>query len=159
MRKRIFHPPTQRSEPLPSVKDCLELERLALVEITSEDTAFPIESALLPGTGPGWRAAHSGEQTIRLLFDEPQNLRRISLLFEETEAARTQEFVLRWAVAEGHPWQEIVRQQWNFSPHGSRREVEDYHVHLSDVAMLELQIVPDKSGGPARATLTQMCLA
>jgi len=95
MRKRILHPPTQRSEPLPPFKDCLELERLAQVEITSEDVAFPIESALLPGTGSGWRAAYSGEQTIRLLFDEPQKLSRISLLFEETGAARTQEFVLR----------------------------------------------------------------
>ncbi len=49
----------------------LDLELLAQVEFTSEDVDYPIESALIPGTGPGWRAAQPGEQTIRLLFDEP----------------------------------------------------------------------------------------
>jgi hypothetical protein len=34
-------------------------------------------------------------QTIRLLFDEPQELRRISLVFKEDEMMRTQEFVMR----------------------------------------------------------------
>jgi len=41
----------------------------------------------------GWRAADSGTQTIRLIFDEPQKLTRISLVFEESETERTQEFV------------------------------------------------------------------
>src|SRR5208283_1620173 len=74
----------------------LDLELLAQVEITSEEVDNPIESALIPGTGLGWRAAHPGEQTIRLLFDEPRNLRRIHLLFDEDKQMRTQEFVLRW---------------------------------------------------------------
>jgi hypothetical protein len=43
----------------------------------------------------GWRAAEFGAQIIRLIFDEPQRLERISLVFEETETERTQEFVLR----------------------------------------------------------------
>jgi hypothetical protein len=47
----------------------LDLDLLAQVEITSEDVDYPIESALMPGVGPGWRAAQPGEQTIRLLFD------------------------------------------------------------------------------------------
>ena len=41
----------------------LDLELLAQVEITSEDVDNPIESALIPGTGLGWRAAQPGEQT------------------------------------------------------------------------------------------------
>ena len=56
---------------------------LAEVEITSEDAAHPIESALLPGSTSGWRAAEPGKQTIRLLFANPQRLRRIWLNFEE----------------------------------------------------------------------------
>ena len=33
----------------------LDLQRLARVELSSEDEAYPIESALAPGAGPGWR--------------------------------------------------------------------------------------------------------
>jgi hypothetical protein len=67
----------------------------------------------------------------RLLFDQPLKVKRISLVFEETENARTQEFVLRWSSDLGRSFREIVRQQWNFSPPGTAREVEDYLVDLS----------------------------
>src|SRR5450759_2545315 len=76
----------------------LDLERLAQVEITSEDVDYSIESALIPGTGSGWRATQPGEQTIRLLFDEPLRLQRLHIVFHEDEHERTQEFVLRWSV-------------------------------------------------------------
>lgn len=67
-----------------------------MVEFTSEDKDYPVESAFVSGA-LGWRAALPGSQTIRLLFDRPQRLKHISLVFEETETARTQEFVLRWS--------------------------------------------------------------
>src|SRR3974377_1324854 len=63
----------------------LDLELMAQGEITSEEVDYPIESALIPGTGLGWRAAQPGEQTIRLLFDEPRGLRGIHLKFHEGE--------------------------------------------------------------------------
>ena len=66
---------------------------------------------------------------------------------------RTQEFVLRWSQGMEHSFQEIVRQEWNFSPHGSVREIEDYAVERTGVIVLELIIVPNKSGGEARASL------
>ena len=50
----------------------------------------------------------------------------IALLFEETEIVRTQEFVLRWSPDGGHSFQEIVRQQWNFSPPNTTSEIEEY---------------------------------
>jgi hypothetical protein len=56
---------------------------------------------------------------------------------------RTQEFVLRWSGDGGRSFREIVRQQWNFSPPNTIREVEEYRVELSDVTVLELVIVPD----------------
>jgi hypothetical protein len=71
----------------------LDLDREAVVEVTSEQKDYPVESALVSGEMQGWRAADSGRQTIRLVFDEPQRLTRISLVFEETETQRTQEFV------------------------------------------------------------------
>jgi hypothetical protein len=137
----------------------IDHERLAQVEIASEDVDYPIESALLPDTGSGWRAAQSGEQTIHLRFDEPLRLKRIHLVFHEGELERTQEFVLRWSPDDGQSYRELVRQQYNFSPPEAVREVEDYDVDLDGVTALKLRIVPDISGGSPRASLTQVRLA
>jgi hypothetical protein len=137
----------------------VNLEQLAQVEISSEEPAFPIEAALQPGTAGGWRAAQPGPQTIRLRFDRPQRLRRILLVFTDQEAARTQEFALRWSADSGNSYREIVRQQWNFSPPQAMREVEDYQVDLAGVTVLELEIVPDISGGAARASLAEWRVA
>jgi len=133
-----------------------DLEHAATVEVTSEDKDFPIESSLSIEPRQGWRAAQSGAQTIRLVFDEPQELQRISLVFEEKEITRTQEFVLRALSNPGGPFREIVRQQWNFSAPTSTREIEEYHVELSEVTVLELTIAPDISGGAARASLKSL---
>jgi hypothetical protein len=157
MRKRLIASVSQHAS-IPS-EAWLDVESAAVVEVTSEDTAYPIESALLVGEKRGWRAAKSGSQTIRLIFDEPQNLRRIWLVFDETETRRTQEFLLRWSADAGHSFRDIVRQQWNFSPPETVREVEDYTVELSDVRVLELIIVPDKTGGEAHASLESLRLA
>jgi hypothetical protein len=138
---------------------CLDLERLAQVEITSESAEHPIESALIPDRGPRWRAAQPGKQTIRLTFDQPLSLGRILLRFEEEEQARTQEFVLRWLPEGQQSPREIVRQQFTFSPPATNEEIEDYSVKLNGVTELELEIVPDISGGGAYASLAQLRLA
>jgi len=158
MRKRLI---TQKPQDSSSPNEAwLDLESAAVVEVTSEDKGYPIESALVSGETLGWRAADSGTQTIRLVFDVPQRIRRIWLAFEETEAERTQEFVLRWSSDGGHSFREIVRQQWNFSPPETTREIEDYKVELSDVTVLEIVILPDKSrGAAARASLKSLRLA
>lgn len=137
----------------------LDLEKAASVEVSSEDENYPIESALLGDEKRGWCAAEAGSQTIRLIFDSPQRLRRIFLAFEDSEVLRTQEFVLRWSSHPGQPFREIVRQQWNFSSPGGVREIEDYAVDLFDVGVLELIIVPDKGGGEALASLVKMRVA
>ncbi len=157
MRKRIIAQVQQ--ETAPPDQDWLNVEGLAEVEITSEEAAHPIESALLPGRASGWRAAGPGKQTIRLLFAYPQRLRRIWLNFVETRTERTQEYVLRWSPDGGQSFREIVRQQWNFSPQGASCETEDHHVELPAVTVLELSIIPDTSGGNAFACLEQLRLA
>ena len=157
MRKRMISQGTQNVSPLD--ESWLDLQRVAQVELTSEVMAYPIEAALIPGDGSGWRAAQPGEQTIRLRFDELQKVRRIQLLFHEEVKARTQEFVLRWSPDGGQSYREIVRQQYNFSPPGMTREFEDYRVDLTGVTALELRIVPDINGGDARASIAQMRIA
>jgi len=156
MRKRIVNP-VQQETPSPDL-EWLNIGELAEVEITSEDAAHPIESALLPSQS-GWRAAGSGKQTIRLLFDSPQRIQRIWINFVEPSTERTQEYVLSWSPDGGQSFHEIVRQQWNFSPQGATSETEDIHVELPAVTELELSIIPDISGGNAFASLAQLRLA
>ena len=157
MRKKIID-----SDRKPNVEpdpEWLDVEKLAVVEVSSEDAAFPVESALVPGMAPGWRASGPGEQMIRLRFDNPRQLRRIRLNFEEPAMERTQEFVLRWSGDYGQSYREIVRQQWNFSPAGASSETEDYHLELQAVTLLELSINPDISGSDAIASLKELRLA
>ncbi len=151
MRKRLIETSTNYVEH--DTSEWLDLERLAVAEVTSEEAGYPLESALGPGDGPGWRAAVPGEQLIRFVFDEPQRIRRIRVVFEEPSETRTQEFVLRWSSTDSDASREIVRQRWNFHPHEATREVEIYRTELESVGVLELSIIPDVQGGHALSTL------
>src|SRR5215210_2906936 len=108
MRKRITAPPEQAA--LPRDGDWLDIEKIAEIEITSEKADHPIECALLPGKDQGWKATQSGEQVLRVIFDAPQKLSRIRVVFVENHHQRTQEFVLRWS-KDSTTFTEIVRQQ------------------------------------------------
>jgi len=158
MRKGIIEHGLQGT-PSGEQQEWLDLECLIQIEVTSEDAAHPIELALVHADAQGWRAEGLGEQTIRLLFDEPVKLRRVRLVFREELQGRTQEFVLRWSSDGARTYREIVRQQYTFSPPGTVREIEEYAVDLDGVTTLELRIVPDIGGGDARASLERMQLA
>jgi len=140
-----------------SQEEWLDLKATSMVEVTSEDPNFPIDSALA-AKDPGWRAAEEGEQIVRIVFDKPTPLQRIRLEFSETDAERTQQFTLRWA-RKGEPLREIVRQQWNFSPQGSTSEVEDYRVNLNGVSVLELALKPDLQANRGFASLVAWRIA
>jgi hypothetical protein len=155
LRKRILaHEPAERRS-LSEDAGWLPLGEIATVDISSEDPEFPIEGALLPG-GTGWRAGQPGKQQIRIIFDTPRSLRRIQLRFEDASMERTQQFVLSWSGPDGSPGREIVRQQWNFSPGGSTTEVEDYHVEVENLSVLELTIVPDIALRPCHARISSL---
>ena len=158
MRKQITNEGIQEA-PSADNQLWLDLEHLVKVELTSEDAEHPIESALIMNTGSGWRAQQPGKQTIRLLFDKPHRIRRIQLVFQEDELDRTQEFVLRWSPGGEVSCREIVRQQYNFSPPGNSRELEDYIVDLDGLTILELSIIPDISTEKTCASLAQLRLA
>jgi hypothetical protein len=155
MRKQIIN--RDDREAAAGQRQWLGLEELAQVEVTSEDPAHPVESALAGNRARGWRAAAPGKQTIRIVFDEPQKISHIALTFREPEHQRTQEFVLRWSDAENS--REIVRQQYNFSPPETILEQENYDLALERVKSLEVVINPDISGGSARASLERLDLA
>jgi hypothetical protein len=156
MRKRFI----AQSDPGAADKqvDWLGIETSAEAEVSSEDQAFPLESALGILPGPGWKAARPGVQTIRLLFDHPLSVRRIHLEFYEEHQERTQDFVLLWSDDGGNTYRELLRQQFNFNS-AATREIEDYEVKLDKVSALELRIVPDLARREAVATLRRWQIA
>jgi len=156
MRKRMIGRESQQSEE--PAQNWLKVEGIAEAELSSELNEYPIEMALNPDSSSHWQAAEAGEQIIRLRFDEAQDIKRIRLMFNP-DGARTQEFVLRSSSDGGKSYQDIARQQYNFSQPDSMSELEDYQVDLHGVTTLELVIVPDISGGSATATLSQWLLA
>jgi hypothetical protein len=153
MRKRLVATKKIAQDP-----DWLGMETCAEAEVTSEAAGFPLESALGILSGPGWKSAEPGMQTIRLLFDHPLRVRRIHLEFCGEDGERTQEFALLWSSDGGETYREIVRQQFNFSS-SATRQVENYIVDLDRVSALELQIIPDISGREAQASLRRLQLA
>lgn len=153
MQKRMVH-----ASVAPPPGRWLDVDMLADVELTSEEAAHPVEAALTSGDGSGWRASERGTQSIRLVFHNPQSLRRIRLRFDEADTERTQEFTLRWSPDGGRTFREVVRQQYTFSPAGSTSEVEDLNVDLVAVTALELTIIPDQRGG-SYASLAEWRLA
>lgn len=139
----------------PAEAPWIDIERDAEIDVTSEDATHPVESVFRTGEPGCWRAAEPGAQTLRLRFDNPRRIERIRVVFAESDVSRTQEFALRWSGDEGRTYRDVVRQQYTFSPPGTVREVEDYTVQLNGVTTLELHIVPDISGGMARACLEE----
>lgn len=136
----------------------LDLEQLIQLELTSEKDTHPIEAAYTTNESEGWRAGKPGKQTIRLIFKEPHPIKRIRLVFQETEQARIQEYLLSWLSADGLSYQEIVRQQYNFNPSTTVQQVEDYTVDLNAVKVLDLTINPDISNPGAYASLAHLQL-
>lgn len=157
MRKRITNHDAQKYAAVD--EGWLDLEKVAQVEVSSEEAQHPIEAALLPGVSAGWRAAAPGQQLVRLMFDKPQNLRLIRLVFEEHGQERLQEYTLRWSSGVGQAYREIVRQQYNFSPPTTTTEVENHTVNLDSCAELELSIIPDLRGSAAHAAVVEFRVA
>lgn len=155
MRKRIVDL-VKESETF-TAEQSLDIQAIAEVELTSEDPANVIESAFRPG-GSGWRASSAGVQRIKLIFDEPQQIGLVHLVFQETEQPRTQEFALRWSSDKEGSMCNLIRQQYSFSPPATTRESEDYHTKLTGVAALELEIIPDISGNQAYASIQELRL-
>ena len=139
-------------------KEWIALADLAEIWVSSEDAHHPIEAALLDVDTGGWRAAGPGPQTIRIVFERPQDVRRIELSFEEHNEACVQEFSLRWSADRGRIFHPIVRQQFTFSPAAATRQLESYEVALQGVVVFDLDVIPDVSHGARVATLKSLRL-
>ena len=133
------------------------------MQVTSEQADHPIDNAFDRNRGPGgsrWIADGPGEQTVTLLFDSPQTIRKIGVEIEELQVSRTQELCVSLLVG----WwadlsRKLVRQEFNFSPPGTSFERELWSASGGPVTHLQLEIKPDKGGRVGRATLTSLTLA
>lgn len=109
-----------------------------------------------PGT---WSADHPGEQLIDIRFHHPTSVGRLRVVSSETTQSRTQELTIWASLHRGEQHREVVRQQFNFSPHGATEEVEDYVLQLETVSAIQLRIVPSIDGRPAVAHVRELRVA
>jgi len=157
MHKKIINIHNEK-QILSTEKNWLNLEAIAHVEVSSENKNYPIESALCLNSSSGWRAANEGEQIIRIVFNHPQQINHIMLVFTESESERTQQYQLGWTSPEGQV-HEIARQQWNFNSNGSSTEIENHQLSVNDAKVIELCIIPDISNINAIASLEKFRIA
>jgi hypothetical protein len=146
---------------IPPQEESIDVSAVATAALTSEADGHPIENAFDGRRGPGgtrWLAGEPGPQILRLDFDPPQTLRRVELEIEEPTVPRTQELSLSVSVDGGDSYRELVRQEYTFSPPGTTFERESWAVSVDGMTQLRLEILPDKSGRPCRASLTALVL-
>lgn len=136
----------------------LPVSRIARIRASSEAPQFPAAHAFSDDPDAEWRAGQSGAQTIVVRFRLARTIRRIRVEIVDAEQERTQEFTVAWTSRRGERTGVAVRQQFNFSPHGATREVEEYDVNLPAISTLELRILPDISGGSAIARVKEFAL-
>jgi hypothetical protein len=140
----------------------ISIADVATVQVTSEEASHPIDNAFDHSRGPGgsrWIADEPGMQTVILVFDSPQTIRKIGLEIEELAESRTQELSVSISSDGGRTYRELVRQEFNFSPPSTTFERERWSTSAGAVTHLRLEIKPDKGGRVGRATLTSLALA
>lgn len=158
LRKQILKGLSDAPGVRPGEKD---ITALATVLVTSEAPDHPVDHVFDDSRGPGgsrWVADVPGNQRLILVFDTPQTIRTLTLEVEELEMSRTQELSVTISRDGGHTYQELLRQEYNFSPPGTTFEREVWTLIAEGVTHLQLTIKPDKGGAPCCATLTSFIL-
>ena len=127
----------------------LDLDKVAEVAIVASGRRMHRSAGV-------WSAECSGEQTIEIRFHEPTAVSRLRVICLEAEQSRTQEMTVWASLRRGEQHREVVRQQFNFSPHGATKEVEEYALTLEAVTAIQVRIVPSIDGRPAVARVTEL---
>jgi len=157
MRKR---PITTTQEPLLAHDErWIDIETTAVVEVSSEEKDFPIDSALLPGEAKGWLAAKPGTQTVRLMFDKPQKLNVLCWF-----SRRTTYNAVKNLFCDGLRMVDIHYKKLSVSSGISARltafeRSRSIELNSTGVTVLELIITPEISGGTVRASLKSFHVA
>jgi hypothetical protein len=159
LRKRIIN--TGGASVSGADSGSIDIPAVATVIVTSEDPAHPIDHIFNNHDHIGarrWVAANTGEQCVIFDFDTPQPIHQIAVAIEEREVQRSQELTISISSDGGQSYQELIRQEYNFSPPGTTWERETWSLPATRVSHLRLQIKPDKGGKLCHATLTSLIL-
>lgn len=160
MRKEIVDLETLNTQSLTTSE--LDIVNMATVQLNSEDLDHPIENAFNQQQGKGasyWAAANSEPQTITLVFDQPQAIRKIQVEIEEVEASRTQVLQISVSHDGAQSFEKVLEQDYTFSPPGTTFEREDWTVNLEQVTHFRLDIQPDRDLHQAVAKLSSLVLS
>ena len=157
MRKRIT--PSAGEATSPSGEDWLDLEDVAEVEITSEDPAYPVESALIPAEPQAGGPQSPASRRSGCALPNRNRCTGSGWSSSSQMLSAPRSSCCAGPRMGGRTMHEVVRQHWNFSPQGSTQQTEDHPVELSGVTILELSIDPDIGGGRAHASLGELRIA
>ncbi len=159
LRKQVIPKPSRDPAPLEGE---IPIADVATVQVTSEQADHPIDHAFDRSRGPGgsrWVAGAPGEQSVTLLFDSPQTIRRIAVEVEELAVGRTQELALSVSSDGGRPIESSSGRS-STSAHRARASSASSGRSPSDaVTHLRLDIKPDKGGRVGLASLTSLSVA
>jgi hypothetical protein len=159
LRKQVISKPSVKSA---FFEGAIPIASVATVQVTSEQPDHPIDNVFDERRGPGgsrWIAEGPGEQTVILVFDSPQTIRRVGVEVEELVVQRTQELSVAVSSDGGRTYRELLRQEFTFSPLSTSFEREVWSVAAEGVTHLRIDIKPDKGGQVGQATLTSLSLA
>jgi hypothetical protein len=142
-----------------SPRGAIDVPALASIEVTSEQSLFPIDNVFDAQQGPGgscWVAERAGEQLIVLRFHQAQDVASITIESEERGDTRTQRIVTRIAYADGTTRIEPVSQTFSFSPYGPSFHRATWELTPHAVASIRWSITPTPL--VRRASLTSIVL-
>src|SRR4030095_6549210 len=110
-------------------------------------------------SGGIWAIEGPGEQMIEIRFHEPTYVSHLRLISSEIEQERTQEITVWASLNRGEQHREVLRQRFNFSPHGATEEIEEYSPWLEAVSAIQLRVVPSIDGRRAVARIGGVWIA
>jgi hypothetical protein len=135
-------------------KGTLDLAEIACVEVTSEQSVFPIDNVFDGQSGPGgscWVAATPGEQIVALAFRSPQDVTAIVVESEERGVSRTQRVELAFWGEDGNEHVEGLVHTFRFAPYGPSFHRGAWAIGAS-VTRIQLRITPEPHDGPVTLT-------
>lgn len=138
----------------------MDLARLAIVDVTSEEELYPVDHVFDGRNGPGgscWMASRVGPQSIVLRFHEPLSA-RVSMVIESEERSDTctQEIrVAGWCVDASRPFEGETR-VFEYAPYGKSFHRGEWRLSEQSISHLCVRVTPLPSW--RRASLTSIVL-
>jgi F5/8 type C domain len=158
VRKR---PLNEQSSKPPERSGEIDIASHATLVYSSEDPDHPLEYLIDRHCGRGgtrWASARlNSTERIVLEFDHFQRVSGLVYEVEECGEERTQEVRVSVSSDHGRTYNQVLVQEYTFSPQGATFQHEELRLELPAITHLSLTIVPNKSGS-GLATLTSLRL-